>query len=389
LNTLDEAVARAPALEAARWARFDARLAVRDVEGALSDAQHVEAALQGSRCRHEACRRAAQSLLEAGFVRDAGKLYERALRYVPDDPFSTAGLARALVEAGRASRAFALLERAIELGERRGHADPGALLDLAKLLANEYRDLPQAIARAAEVPVSAEGAVEARALEARWRASVGDVSGATLAYGRLRDTVSLRVPGDPSWARWLLDAARFERQVQQDVAAAEQHLAVALRLAPHDHETQRAYREVAAIVAEGQRAAARVSAPPRPEGVSGPPDPFEASVLDESAEDSEDSSVEMLAEEAERLEAALRGDPDSIETVVRLVEVLERLDRDQELLALLSARLEEASSAERERLVPSARGVLGRLARQAKEAGRTDEAEIYDAMLRRLAPEPT
>ena len=398
LELLDQAVARAPGLEAVRWDRLDARLAVRDVEGALADAQHIEAGARGSRSRHEVCRRAAGAMFQAGFVRDAGKLYERALRYLPDDPASTAGLARALVEAGRAPRAFALFERAIELGERAGRPEPSALLELAKLLANEYRDLPQAIARVAEVPISAAQAVEARALEARWRVGVGDVAGASLAYGRLRDTVALRLPADPAWSRWLLDAARFERNVQHDVDAAEGHLAVALRVAPHDAEVERSYREVAAIVAERKRAARPAAEEPIHLPGSAPESsgPFEADgVVAAREEDAVEPGICAattdgepglgdLAEEAERLGAALRADPGAAEVVARLVEVLELLERDQELLAVLSARLEECDAAERARLVPHARGVLQRLAREARGDDRASEAEIYEAMLRRL-----
>jgi tetratricopeptide (TPR) repeat protein len=393
LETLDQAVARAPGLTTVRWARFDARLGVRDVDGALADAQHVEAAAQGTRARHEVCRQAARALLDAGLVRDAGKLYERALRYLPDDPVATAGLARALVEAGRAPRAFALFERAIALAERTGPPDPRALLDLAKLLAVEYRDLPQAIARVSEIPASASDAVEARALEARWRAGVGDVAGASLAYGRLRDTIGLRTPTDPGWSRWLLEAARFERNIQQDVHAAERHLAVALRVAPHDAEVQRMYREVAAVVAASSR-------PVRPDGeardsASESFDPFAADVQAVPAAEANDAgqaasdadaelSPQALADEAERLQAALRADPSAGDIAMRLVEVLEQLEQDQELLALLSARLEESDAYERERLVPHARGVLERLVHEARSTGRVSEAEVYEAMLRRL-----
>jgi tetratricopeptide (TPR) repeat protein len=406
LKILDQAVARAPGLAPVRWARFDSRLAVRDVEGAISDAQHVEAAERGARARHAVCRRAARGLLEAGFVRDAGKLYERALRYLPDDPSATAGLARALVEAGRASRAFALFERAIELGHQRSGPDPGALLDLAKLLATEYRDLPQAVARVAQVPASAEGAVEARALEARWRAGVGDLAGASLAYGRLRDTIALRTPTDSKWSRWLMDAARFERNVHGDVVTAERHLALALQLAPHDTTVQRLYREVAAVVAE--RARSPVPGVEDGMNVAAPEstDPFEADVpeasaaggrfdadLDSSAVESDAPRAELdhdvLAEEVERLEASLRADPEAMDVVLRLAEVLELLGRDQELLALLSARLEESSADERPKLIPRARGVLERLGREARREDRASEAEVYEAMLRRLTPEPS
>src|SRR5215510_13029974 len=95
-------------------------------------------------------RACAERLLAHCFQRDAGRLFERALRYVPDDPVATAGLGRSLVEVGRTERAAALLERAIKSGEARGQPQPDALLDLAKILA-KAGDLPQAIARARQV----------------------------------------------------------------------------------------------------------------------------------------------------------------------------------------------------------------------------------------------
>jgi cellulose synthase operon protein C len=271
LSALDRAVACAPGLSRPRWARLDARLERGDVEGALADAEHLEAAAIGARARHEACRRAARRLLEAGFVRDAGKQFERSLRYVPDDAAATAGLARAMMDSGRTGRAVSLLERAIQLGERQGRADPEALLDLAKLLAERLQDFPAAIARVRQVPASAERAVEARALEARWRATLGDIVGASLAYARLREAIELCAAPDARWTEWLLEAARFEREVELDVTAAERHLAVALRLAPHDRAIADAYREAAAAVLARRRIAEAPAEAPKAPGDSDAP----------------------------------------------------------------------------------------------------------------------
>src|SRR5690606_12121584 len=59
-HALDRAVAQAPGLPEARWARFSARLARGDVAGALSDAEHLEAIARGARARHDVCRTAAR-----------------------------------------------------------------------------------------------------------------------------------------------------------------------------------------------------------------------------------------------------------------------------------------------------------------------------------------
>ena len=180
-------------------------------------------------------------------------MFERALRYLPDDASATIGLARAFIEAGRRERAVALLERAIQLGERRGKPDPDALIDLARLLADEIRDLPQAIARVREVSAASERLVEARRLEALWRSRLGDVAGASLAYGRMREAVELGARTDAKTVEWLVEAALFEREARLEPASAERHLGVALRLAPHDPMVAARYREVSAELAETLR----------------------------------------------------------------------------------------------------------------------------------------
>jgi tetratricopeptide (TPR) repeat protein len=247
-------VAHAPGLSAVRWSRFEQRLARGDVDGALADAEHLEAMVSGARARHDVCRLAARRLLDAGFEARAGRLFERALRYAPDDASATAGLARSLVLAGRPERALPLLERALELGERAGHLDADALLDLAKILAEPVADLPQAIARVRAVPASSPRLVEARYLESVWRARLGDRVGAAQSFGRLREAIELTRAPQAGWAAWLGEAADNALQVDADPAAAERHLAVALRLAPHDPDFARRYREVSALVAERARA---------------------------------------------------------------------------------------------------------------------------------------
>jgi len=252
---LDIAVARAPGLPEARWARFAARLAQGDVTGALADAEHLEAAYSGAKARHDACRRAARALLDEGYVKDAGRLFERALRYAPDDAAATAGLARALMLAGKKDRAVALLERAIELGERRGSPDADALVDLGCLLADHLSDLPQAIARVRGVPSSSERLVEARRLEGLWRGRLGDIAGASLAYGRMREAIELGARPAPQAAEWLAEAGAFEWEARREPAAAERHYGFALRLSPHDPILLAKYREVSAELAESQRRA--------------------------------------------------------------------------------------------------------------------------------------
>jgi tetratricopeptide (TPR) repeat protein len=250
---LDVAVARAPGLAEPRWARLVARLEAGDIAGAVADAEHYEAQHSGSAARHDACYKAARALLEHGYVTDAGRLFERALRYAPDDAAATAGLARSLMEAGKRGRAVALLERAVALSEGRGRPDADALLDLARLLADDLKDLPQAIARVRGVSASSDRMVEARRLEALWRSRIGDLAGASLAYARMREGVELGARTDSRAAEWLVEAALFERDARTEITAAELHLGVALRLSPHDPMIAARYREVAGELAEKLR----------------------------------------------------------------------------------------------------------------------------------------
>lgn len=251
---LDRAVAAAPGLALPRWARFEARLQRGDLQGALADAEHLELAASGSQARHAICARAGRQVLSMGYVRQAGKLFERALRYRPDDAAATAGLARALSEVGQTSRALVLLERAVELTEAAGRPDPDALIDLAKIVASSLKDLPQAVARVRQVSADSERLVEARFLEGLWRARLGDRAGAALAYGRMREAIELSAKAQPSWTAWLLEASQNAIGVDADPTAAERHLSVALRLSPHDPALAERYREAAAQVAERLRA---------------------------------------------------------------------------------------------------------------------------------------
>lgn len=265
VEALDEAVASCPDLPEARWSRIEVRLYRGDLQGAVADLQCLEAATHGTSGKYRAMRRGAEALLDAGYVREARRAFERALRYLPADPPATAGLARALLGLGELDRSAVLFERAIRLGEKRGEVDPACVVALAKILATHARDLPAAIARVREVTGSSDAALEARALEARWRAAIGDISGAAVAYGRLREAIEVAPQGPPGAGVWLTEAAHFAREVEGDLAAAERYLAAALRLHPHDEKVQKAYRRAAAALAARRRVhAAATPRPPRP-----------------------------------------------------------------------------------------------------------------------------
>ncbi len=563
LATLDEAVARAPALADARWARLAGRLTAADPRGALADAQHLEAAARGARPRHEIARRAARAFLAEGFSSEAHRLFERALRYVPDDAEAVAGLARALAAQGAARRALDLYARALGLAERAGSPTSAVAVDLARALVDVAADRPAAIARVRGVPASAPEAAEARLLEARWRAELGDLAGAGLAIGRLRDHAErdplagagAPVPGTAAAARagamatLLAEAAVIDERFRDDLAGAQRDLGLALRLAPRDGRLQAAFRRVAREHARRGAAAAGTGAggapamPPPPRraaaavrgrgpapAVSDAGERLEASIADErlssaiadthallanthapladthapladthaplghaatprsasgaeplsatiteshapfghaaaprSASGAEPLSATITeshapfghaaaaaprsatgreslsatitdthggldpwsvpgAEEppismepevpehgetrgsrssieqdeapppssetlrneetlAERLSERVRANPRDRSVVLALCDVLERIGRDLELFALLSARMDEGDDEERGALAPRRRMVLARLASRARAAGNHSEAELYEMML--------
>ncbi len=397
LAWLDLAIARAPAMAGIRWTRVARRLAAGRIEDALADVEHLEAGAAGARAKHAVWRRAGESWRAAGLVGDAATLFERALRYLPDDPEALAGLGAALVEDAvgmgrgrsavpvapigrsarterRAARGATLLARAIELGEARGDDVSRMAIDLARALADALGDRPAAIARVRAVPNVARDVIVARGLEARWRAGLGDSAVASLAWARVRDLAAARFEeGDArdleTTASLLREAATFEREERADLAAAQRHLAVALRLRPRDAEIERAYRAVCGELAPRPAAPvatlpaiaapAPLPAPPPAQAFTIPTDPDAAAVR-----------VDFLIH-------ALQADPTRDDVVDELAALLMHLGRGLELLALLTARLEDAAPERRRQLVPQQRAVLARLEHEATSAGRASEASLF------------
>jgi tetratricopeptide (TPR) repeat protein len=359
LRLLDVALARAPRSCPARWARVERRLAVGRLEEATADLEHLEALARGPRAKHSVWMRAGRAWRAAGLAGRAAAVFERALRYVPDEPGALAGLGVALVAEGRASRGVELLVRALELAETSRAGVGGIALDLARSLAVELDDLPSAVARAAAVPPDAPEAVLARGLEGRGRARRGDVVGAGLAFARMRDRLAAHAsPEAPPGSLHaeviglLQEAAHLELETRGDPVAAQRYLAEALRIRPRDEALRRAYRDV------GARIAGRPAAP------FPPATPVAEPALDDEAR------VEELTR---RFHAAPADDGAADE----LASLLEKLDRGHELLALLSARIEDATPERRSVLAPRARAALERLATQAAKAGREAEADLF------------
>lgn len=395
IAALDAALVRSPGNIDARWERLAARLATGEVRGAVGDAEHIEAATQGASSRHAAALRAGRLFADRGYTSEAATRFERALRYSPSSPEAVLGLARALRDMGRAARALDLFARAAALAERKGTPSPSCELELARSLAEHARDLPAAIARVARVPQQSPETFEARLMEGRWRAELGDLTGAARALGRLREAAEIHsgLTSDRGLiSRWLLEAAGIDEREIGDLHAAHRDLALGLRLTPRDGEIatdlRRVSRLLASVPSDDEAVAPRAPVPVRPPSVAvfdSAPDPREmgskvsfevANVADAASIDGDEPDESQL----EELTAKLRANPNDHAIALLLARLLTALGRDLELLALLSARIEEGDDAARADLVPMRRDVLDRLARAARDEGRASEAEIYELM---------
>lgn len=247
LVALDAAVATAPAIQNVRWARLEARVDRGDAAGALEDATFLESTAPGVNARFQVWMRCGSALQRAGWARQSAKCFERALRYCPEDSEAAIALAKAFLDLQQPMRAVSLLERAIEKHDQTTPDFAEGLVMLARILAGEVNDIPGAIARVRQVPSGTVFATEARALEAKWRYSLGDIAGASAAWARMRESIESGVVKD-SAVTWLREASDFERDVRRDLACAERHLAAALRLSPQSEALSASYRELTAAL---------------------------------------------------------------------------------------------------------------------------------------------
>lgn len=364
---LDQALGRAPSSSAARWRRFALRVARADLKGALADAEHLEADAIGEGRFVAACR-AGRELLDAGHVREARARFERALRYQPARAEGVIGLAESLRDSGQSRRATDLFARAVELAERANDADAAdrARVELARLLATFGRNLPAAISRLGEVAQRGRVGCEARLYEARLRAELGDAVGASRVLRRL-EGLAETMPSDgdhaPRVARILLEASTLEESLGEP-ARAETCLRLALRFEPSDRDIGRALRRLVG-------ARARPVEAPRPEEQEISPE----AITPEATEDPAAREAEI-----EDLTQKLRANPGDRGVAARLAHLLELTGRDLELLALLSARIDESADDERGELVAERDRVLGLLAAKARAEGRVSEADLYESM---------
>ncbi len=378
---LDRAVARSPRSASPRWARVARRLELGRLEDALGDVEHLEAMARGGRARHRVWIAAGELWQAAGLGSRAGAVFERALRYLPDDARAMTGLGISLVQEGLAARGVALLARALEVAEARHEPTSRVRIELGRALAESLDDLPTAIAHVSAIPADAPDGPLARGLEGRWRAKLGDLAGSTLCFARLRDlAATLPASSDPSEpiVGLLIEGAEIQRDRLRDPLAAQRHLAAALRLRPRDPRILGLYRAAGALVADE---AAEESGPgddfaPAEAGSATHRTVTERPVLDLSlAPEAEDDAHD--AARVEELTRRLQGNPDDDAVADELIGLLQSMGRGHELLALLLARLEDASPERRAELTPRAREALAEMATRAESAGRHEEASLY------------
>lgn len=375
LTFLDRAVAAAPTFAGSRWARIERALRQGRSSEALADAEHVEALAGGPRDKHRVLQVAAELFLREGSHETAAELFDRALRFAPDDPETLAGLGAAFAERGRHARAAALLASAVDKLDADSEADAGpARVRLARVLAESMGNHSAAIARVREVRPTSAAALEARLCEARWRAELGDLSGATLAYARMRE---LDMRSERAVRAYEEAAAHAERL--DDRPSASRYLLDALALAPGDAGLRAAYRRVVGAPPAAPNA-------PTATAHSGADSP--APLADADASPALDDATSAIDDDvrAEELIRKLHADPTDNDVVDELSDVLMRLSRGHELFALLAARLEDATPERRNALIPRQRAVLEKLEREAETLGRPDEAALFALARQSLEP---
>lgn len=408
LAWLDDAVARAPTSSPARWARVLRNLAAGRLEAAVADVEHLEALCPEPTAKVRVLVRAGDALARFGGAERAAALFERALRFAPDDPAVQAGLGAALVAVGRPARGAGLMARAAERLDAAGADAAPRRIDLARALAEALGDLPAAVARLREVPDTAPSAALARGLEGRYRRALGDLVGASLAFARLRD-----LGGAPEDVLPLLREAARHEEARDELAQAHRHLEAALALAPSDPDLRAEMARVGrlragvalpaspavhvAFTEAPHRLATTAAAPllaPIPEPPPTPARGVASAAADEPAvtlrpgavapasldlADAPSSGPDERDDElaVQDLTRRLELDPTNDAVVDDLAARLLRLGRTHELFALLAGRFEDASAERKVALFPRQVELLRQLEADAASRGAPDEASLF------------
>jgi len=395
---LAAATTRSPASIELRWQRLRLCLDLGDILGAIAETEHLAAVTTGP-ARYETLTRAADTLAAERYWNEAIRAYEWALRLSPHGYTALRGLGLAFFGAGNAERAAYLLSQAVKLAAQLNLPAHDVVLELARVMGDGLGEPSTALARLRSIPAGVDQTAAARVLEGRYLAGLGDMTDASIAYGRFYETAYRSQPErlSPQTSEWLREAARFEGETRGDWATSKRYLGLALRLRPHDPLLRQAFDEALVHLCdrpinEDRRVVEPVEVPYVPvdrgeeEGrlVRGF-FPLELDDLHEHADNEIPTSLDGNAEaRVEDLTARVRANPSDIDAVWQLAELLAQLQRDFELVALLSARLEDEQGLFRNELLSLQREALGRLAAQAHREGRASEAELYEQLLAQL-----
>lgn len=381
---LDEMVSLAPAWTRGRLLRMTERLRRGDTEGARGDAEHAEASVRGARRSFEMCRSLGRLWSDAGYLKEAGAYFERALMFAPEDAETLGALGESLLRRGLRKRGLQLLREAIDRGDRALVDVSPSRIALARGVAESSGDIPTAISIVRDVPDSSLHAPRARAAEARWLVSLSEYASASVSWARYAHLAVAR--GDASLATALYEAIDFERDIRRDVSSAKHLARAGLQLLPGDPTFLSALNGVAFTPLRDLPPA------PAPREMSPPPDTPPLAV---STATSAPSALVMYpdldeAEASARVEdltVDLRRNPNDRAVVDELVHHLTRLGRAMDLLALLSARLEEADAAQRRIYLPDTVRVYRQLAAHALSTESSMEAELYESAAKMLEDE--
>ncbi|HSO33333.1 MAG TPA: hypothetical protein VLT33_12455 [Labilithrix sp.] len=286
----------------------------------------------------------------------AARGLEGRLRAQLGDPGGASlAFARLRERAGREASALAWLEEAARFEQERGdlHAAQrhlAAAISIAPgdpVLGARYRALGERIASAAGVRAPDMGEAWRRDYEER----------PVEIDHRVEDEETVAISGPPSAE----DAHTVSLTLPEDART------ISIRLAEDAHTVSLTMPEDAQTITTPEPAPE-----PRPEPER--PPAFDLLGADDDAPSPDDAEAEARVESLTR---TLQGDPNNDAVVDELVGLLTRLGRSMELLALLSARLEDAPADRREALLPKHREVLATLEREARAAGRDGEADLF------------
>ena len=303
-------------------------------------------------------------LLRSRLALDARSFFEKALRYSPTSADASTGLAHAFFSLGDHARGVSLLSRAITLSAGNEPPKPSTQIELARALAEYAKDLPTAIHHVRSIPFGLRETIAARALEGRWRHELGDVEGASGAFSMAREAAAHLPLATVALEReWLLEASRFELEVRRDARTSKRHAELALQAYPSDHRVQQMFRRAARVEEQEARPPVRN-------------EPVVCAAPLEETHGSEEQRIEALTDR-------VRANPEDRNAVEELCGLLLKENRLMDLLALVSARLEETQDPSYVEYLQSVRKtVLRGLVRECREQGRLAEAEMYEEVLR-------